>query len=252
MSLDLDKRQHAMLREMGIKLWLPDTDTASDGAEAAPTRRAPEPALALARPAAVSAPVSSPMPAPTSAPVIEAANETAELTGPSWQLGAAQSVYPAGYSAPETGGTALRWLLLAEASSASVQPLDGDAGQLLDNMLRAAGMHRDAQVLWVPAHRARAGGPAAAEGPGLQGSLAGLIQAHQPSLVLVMGRLLSQALAPSAEPFAKRRGQPLMLHGCPALLSYDTTYLLRALPEKARAWEDLCLARVMAAQAKAS
>jgi DNA polymerase len=40
-------------------------------------------------------------------------------------------------------------------------------------------------------------------------------------------------------------------HGVPLVVTYHPAYLLRNLPDKARAWEDLCLAAGVAEQAGA-
>jgi uracil-DNA glycosylase len=97
---------------------------------------------------------------------------------------------------------------------------------------------------FVPVIRGRSA--EAADGQVLEAQLAALIQSHKPTAMLVMGRLAGQALLPSPEPFGKRQGQHLSAHGCPVLLTYDASYLLRQLSEKARAWEDLCQARLIA------
>lgn len=253
MSLDLDKRQRAMLSEMGIKLWQPASAKGAEKAQAAPE---PEPAPAPhAQPAPTAAPTvsSTAVPAtraalsiaPSSAPVPSSATlrTGSANTEPAWQLGLPQPVYPAS-SEP---ATSIRWLVLSELGAGATEPLEGEAGQLLDNMLRAAGMHRDAALEFVPVLRGR--GAEAADSQALEAQLAALIQSQKPTAILVMGRLAAQALLPSPEPFGKRQGQHLSAHGCPVLLTYDATYLLRQLPEKARAWEDLCQARVMAARA---
>jgi DNA polymerase len=260
MSLDLDKRQRAMLSEMGIKLWQPASAKDAKGAEPVQAHAVPEAEPQVARMQAAQA-VAKAAAAPKTRPAALAAvaastpakplaqDDSDANVGPAWQLGQPQPVYST--SAPGEQTSAIRWLVLAELPAGAAQALDGEAGQLLDNMLRAAGMHRDAALQFVPVQRGRGAEPAA-ESQNLQDQLAALIQVHQPSAVLVMGRLAAQALLPSAEPFAKRRGQPLSLAGCPLLLTYDTTYLLRNLPEKARAWEDLCLARVMTARPEVS
>lgn len=257
MSLDLDKRQRAMLIEMGIKLWQPPSAKGaepSQAVQAEPKAESQVTPMPMAQ-AVIQAPEAhkaraAPVPVAARAPAAPPAQDDSDANaGPSWQLGQPQPVYPN----PTQGeqASAIRWLILAELPTGAAQALDGEAGQLLDNMLRAAAMHRDADLQFVPVQRGRGAEPAG-ETQSLQDQLTTLIQSHQPSAVLVMGRLAAQALLPSDEPFAKRRGQPLSLAGCPLLLTYDTTYLLRNLHEKARAWEDLCLVRVMAAQAAAS
>ena len=229
MSLDLDKRQRAMLREMGIRLWQPP-GAASEAA-------APPPAAAV-RPAA---PPPAPTPSVVTAPSGGSAQGAPTATGSVWTLGAARAVYE-----PAAGASA-RWLLLIEtaADSAAADPLAGDTGKLLDNMLRAAGLPNSARAAWVPVQRlVSAAGPDSGEpGPALQISLIALVQAEKPDVLLIMGRLAAQALLQTAEPLGKLRGQKYQLAGVPAFVTYDAAYLLRSLPDKARAWDDLCLAQ---------
>ena len=229
MSLDLDKRQRAMLREMGIRLWQPP-GAASEAA-------APPPAAAV-RPAA---PPPAPTPSVVTTPSGGSAQGAPTATGSVWTLGAARAVYE-----PAAGASA-RWLLLIEtaADSAAADPLAGDTGKLLDNMLRAAGLPNSARAAWVPVQRlATAAGPDSGEpGPALQISLSALVQAEKPDVLLIMGRLAAQALLQTAEPLGKLRGQKHQLAGVPAFVTYDAAYLLRSLPDKARAWDDLCLAQ---------
>ena len=229
MSLDLDKRQRAMLREMGIRLWQPP---------GAASEAAAPPHAAAVRPAA---PPPAPTPSVVTAPSGGSAQGAPTATGSVWTLGAARAVYE-----PAAGASA-RWLLLIEtaADSAAADPLAGDTGKLLDNMLRAAGLPNSARAAWVPVQRlASAAGPDSGEpGPALQISLSALVQAEKPDVLLIMGRLAAQALLQTAEPLGKLRGQKHQLAGVPAFVTYDAAYLLRSLPDKARAWDDLCLAQ---------
>lgn len=240
MSLELDKRQRAMLREMGIRLWQ------APGAAA----ESPVPARVAARPAAP-APAAPPLaaasvasPAANTAQAAPASTAEAAFAGTAWALGAARALYE-----PAAGATA-RWLLLIETSGdgAAADPLAGDTGKLLDNMLRAAGLPHSARAAWAPVSRqATAAGPDAGEsGLALQGNLSALVQAEKPDVLLIMGRLAAQALLQSAEPLGKLRGQTHQLAGVPAFVTYDAAYLLRSLPDKARAWDDLCLAQQQA------
>ena len=232
MSLDLDKRQRAMLREMGIRLWQPP---------GAASEAAPPPHAAAVRPAA---PPPAPTPSVVTAPSGGSAQGAPSATGSVWVLGAARAVYE-----PAAGASA-RWLLLIEtaADSAAADPLAGDTGKLLDNMLRAAGLPNSARAAWVPVQRlVSAAGPDSGEpGPALQISLSALVQAEKPDVLLIMGRLAAQALLQTAEPLGKLRGQKHQLAGVPAFVTYDAAYLLRSLPDKARAWDDLCLAQEVA------
>ena len=120
---------------------------------------------------------------------------------------------------------------------------DGDAGRLLANMLRAARLHQGAgAVIFAPLVRQAVSGPM----DGFSAALSALINQSRPDIVLVMGRLAGQALLASSEPFGKLRGRPHVLEGRTAVVTYDTPYLLRCPLDKARAWDDLCLAMGLA------
>jgi uracil-DNA glycosylase len=61
-------------------------------------------------------------------------------------------------------------------------------------------------------------------------------------LLLAMGRFAVQALLGSDEPIGKLRGRVHERHGVPLIVTYHPAYLLRTLADKAKAWDDLCLA----------
>ena len=46
------------------------------------------------------------------------------------------------------------------------------------------------------------------------------------------------------------RGRLHTFQGVPLLVTYHPAYLLRNLPDKAKAWEDLCMARELMARLK--
>ncbi len=230
MSLDLDKRQRAMLREMGIRLWQPP---------GAALEKAAAPRAAAVRAAASPAP--APIPSAATVPSASATHGANASASSVWTLGAARAVYE-----PAAGASA-RWLLLIEtaADSTEVELFTGDTGKLLNNMLRAAGLPKCAHTAWAPVSRlATAAGPDSGEpGLALAVSLHALVQTEKPDVLLIMGRLAAQALLQTSEPLGKLRGQTHQLAGVPAFVTYDAAYLLRSLPDKARAWDDLCLAQ---------
>ncbi|MEO7953724.1 MAG: uracil-DNA glycosylase family protein [Polaromonas sp.] len=272
MSLDLDKRQRAMLREMGVQVWLPETPAAEPraalkiaaaGAENPPETKALSPVVPVATggPTAPLAPTPPPATAPPRQPL--PAQARGEDKEPSWSLGEAQPLYT-----ETTLAEGARWLVLAEmpaptlAASRSSLPsgeaglagggparrpqaavFDGDAGRLLDNMLRAARLHVAGAVLLAPVVRHAAAPP----GEEFSAALAALISQAQPDVVLLMGRLASQALLQSTEPLGRLRGRVHALHGARGVVTYDATYLLRTAADKARAWDDLRLAMRLAA-----
>ena len=116
-------------------------------------------------------------------------------------------------------------------------------------MLRAAGLHKSGQpgeagaVLLAPLARLAAGGLKPVASPGeLAAELAALIARARPDVMVVMGRLAAQAVLQSSEPLGKLRGQVHLLHGVKTVVTYDAAVLLRSPQDKAKAWEDLCLA----------
>jgi uracil-DNA glycosylase family 4 len=71
------------------------------------------------------------------------------------------------------------------------------------------------------------------------------VELVQPRVILAMGRYSVQALLQTGEPIGKLRGRPHQFAGVPVIVTYHPAYLLRTLPDKARAWADLCLARTL-------
>lgn len=228
-----------MLREMGVQVWLPETPVAAEPAPlaAAPTptvASTPIPAAAPAQPVPSREPVRPPPPQ-----TVQTAATPGAAAGSPWRLGEAQGLYAD--SAVPAGA---RWLVLAEMP-AEVPPeavFQDDAGKLLDNMLRAARLHLAGAALFAPLVRHAAAAPDAA----FSAALAALVAQAQPDIVLLMGRLASQALLGSSEPLGKLRGRAHSLHGAPVVVTYDAAYLLRTPADKARAWQDLRLAMRLA------
>lgn len=263
MSLELDKRQRAMLREMGVRVWQPLTPVQPPSAlpvtalaalttlpevvaltvlavlehpvdaidfVAGPARdsKAPGPFDKKIAPLATLTAAASPDPLPRDA--------DADSSAAHWHLGQAVALYTD--AAPASGP---RWLVLAETPASALQadrftPFEGDAGKLLDNMLRAARLDKVGSVLLAPLVRG------AASDSDMPTLLSAVIASAQPDVVLVMGRLAAQALLQSNAPFGKLRGQVHALHGLPTVVTHDAPYLLRAPLDKAKAWDDLCLA----------
>lgn len=244
----IDRRQRAMLREMGVRVWQPMPEPAvqtrpqTPAMQASPASNAEKLGNAIysrattARFDSPAAPLdpyfaAQKQPVQDISATIQAKNSASSVA---WRAGAVQTLYTdtAVEKAP-------RWLVLLEAPSSaldgSFNPLDGDAGKLLDNMLRAAGLHAAGAVLFSPLVRS-------GTGVDLPGALTDLLTSAQADVVLVMGRLAAQALLQSTEPLARLRGQVHAVQGQQIVITIDPTYLLRNPLEKARAWDDLCLA----------
>jgi DNA polymerase len=68
------------------------------------------------------------------------------------------------------------------------------------------------------------------------------IELLQPRIILALGAFAIKALLRSDEPVGRLRGRLHQYQGVPVVVSYHPAYLLRQPLEKAKAWEDLCLA----------
>ena len=161
------------------------------------------------------------------------------------------------------GDRQARWLVVGEApgehEDRQGEPFVGPSGQLLDNMLRAIGLSRNVQgkqdglagVYIANTLKCRPPGNRNPEPVELQTCnpyLQRQIELLQPRIILAMGRMAVQALLGSTEPLGKLRGRVHHHHGVPVVVTYHPAYLLRSLPDKAKAWEDLCLALQTAQQ----
>lgn len=147
-------------------------------------------------------------------------------------------------TAPDAG-----WLVLVECADPQA-PWAGDAGQLLNNMLRALRLQLHPQVRIAPLTRQA---PAEGANDDLQ-PLAPALQAalteHRPARVLVLGLHAARAVLQRTEALGPLRAEVHQLHGVPTVVSYDPAYLLRAAHAKPGAWADLCRAQGLAAAAQ--
>jgi len=250
-------RQRAMLAEMGLHLppELPATDEPTATVQAAPAR--PPAATASAAQAAPPAPPAQAEPAalgPRASgiermdwPALRAA--VAACTACGLCRGRRQTVFG-------VGSTRSHWMVVGEAPGEQEdiqgEPFVGKSGQLLDNMLRAIGLSRDAgsddparQVYIANTLKCRPPGnrnPAPQELEQCEPFLLRQVELLQPKIILAMGRFAVQSLLRSNEPVGKLRGRVHRYHGVPLVVTYHPAYLLRNLEDKARAWDDLCLA----------
>jgi len=291
MSLVLDARQRAMLLEMGVHVWQPldvrePQALLTDSASPPPQTEAADVA-ALALPVAPMAPASQPvspepprrapdqLPGPTR--LTELASGIASMDWPALTeavrhcqacamcLGRRTPVL----AAPRQT-SACDWLLVGdppdEAQERAGQPFVEEAGQLLDNMLRAVGVQR-----WNHAACADQGtasraylthvlkcrpalmrAPSTTELSTCAHFLRREIFLTQPRVIIAMGRFAMQLLLSETPPeqarlpLGKLRGQVWRFAGVPVVVTYPPAYLLRNGQDKARAWADLCLARAVA------
>jgi uracil-DNA glycosylase family 4 len=154
------------------------------------------------------------------------------------------------------GDRSSRLMVVGEAPGADEdrqgEPFVGRAGKLLDQMLRAMGWPRErvyiANILKCrpPNNRDPQLDEVAACEPYLQRQL----DLVQPDLILAVGRIAAQNLLKTDLPAGRLRGEVHRYgpHGIPLVVTYHPAYLLRSPKEKARAWEDLKLARDLLAR----
>jgi DNA polymerase len=158
------------------------------------------------------------------------------------------------HAVPGVGHPAARVMVVGEAPGAEEdqrgEPFVGAAGRLLDNMLRAIGLARDAAdgrdaVFIANVIKCRPPGnrnPEPDEIAQCAPILRRQIELVRPQLLLALGRFAAQTLTGSTEPIGRLRQQRLQYQGIPLVVSYHPAYLLRAPHDKAKAWADLCLA----------
>ena len=103
------------------------------------------------------------------------------------------------------------------------QQQDSEAEQLLQNMLKAVSVTinqdmadaNEAQLNQIPA-----------------------------KAIVVMGENEAQQLLNETQTLEQLRGKPHLLQETPVIVTYSPSYLMLNLSEKAKAWEDLCLAKL--------
>jgi uracil-DNA glycosylase family 4 len=142
------------------------------------------------------------------------------------------------------------WLIIGEAPGADEdrlgEPFVGQAGKLLDAMLASIGLKRGENVYIANVLKSRPPGnrnPEPDEVAACRPYLLAQIELIQPKLILALGRFAAQNLLDTDETIARLRGRVHRFQDVPLVVTYHPAYLLRNLPDKARAWEDLCLAR---------
>lgn len=155
------------------------------------------------------------------------------------------------------GNREASWMVIGEAPGAEEdrrgEPFVGRAGQLLDAMLRAIGLSRDANVYIANILKSRPPGnrdPKPEEVAACLPYLHRQIELVRPKLLLAVGRIAAQTLLASDAPLARLRG---VVHhfgerNTPLVVTYHPAYLLRSPADKRKAWEDLKFARSVMAQ----
>ena len=148
------------------------------------------------------------------------------------------------------GDEKARWLIIGEAPGQEEdrlgEPFVGQAGKLLDSMLAALDLTRNVNVYIANVLKCRPPGnrdPQPVEVAQCAPHLLRQIELLQPSLIVLMGRFAAQTILATDASIASLRGRVFTYRGTPAIVTSHPAYLLRSLTAKARAWEDLLVAR---------
>ncbi len=269
MPLQLDDHQRALLEHMGLRL-----DFLPKPAPDAPLT--PDVAPAPTRPAAAQ-PATSPPPTTPTAPALPLGPRP-DVSGADWSAlqqavqnctacglcqTRQQTVFGVGATpAPDQG--AIDWMIVGEAPGEQEdrqgEPFVGPAGQLLDQMLGALGLSRQAApsegrgVFIANVLKCRPPGnrnPQPQEVTQCLPFLKRQIELLRPKVLLAMGKFGAQALLAeqwpevATTPLGKLRGQIYRYGDTPLVVTYHPAYLLRTPADKAKAWDDLCQAHAL-------
>ena len=138
------------------------------------------------------------------------------------------------------------WMLVGEAPGAEEdrlgEPFVGQAGKLLDSMLAAIDLARGRNVYIANVLKCRPPGnrnPEPEEVAMCSPYLLRQIGLIRPKLIVAMGRFAAQTLLHTDATIASLRGTVHRYAGVPLVVTYHPAYLLRNLPDKAKAWADL-------------
>jgi uracil-DNA glycosylase len=295
--MSLDRRQIAMLREMGVPFWpaprlgsqtpvvpdsaparrpgglpdalmqqaqeAPDLPDVPDAGRAGPSSVRPAPALPPGQPDPVSLPADESVAAMDWSALQEAVRRCQACALCSSRKNTVFGV----------GHPRAHWMVVGEAPGEQEdlrgEPFVGPAGVLLDRMLAALGLSRSpAQRTADTAGTSGAGAadrdadasrrvyitntlkcrpprnrnPEPQEMQRCEPFLQRQIALVQPRLILAMGRFAVQALLRTDEAIGRLRGRVHRYQGVPLVVTYHPAYLLRNPADKAKAWDDLCLA----------
>lgn len=142
------------------------------------------------------------------------------------------------------------WMLIGEAPGENEdkqgEPFVGQAGKLLDSMLHALELERGRNVYIANVVKCRPPGnrnPEPDEVARCEPYLQRQVALVKPKLIVALGRVAAQNLLKTDASISSLRGRVHRYEDVPVVVTYHPAYLLRSLPDKAKAWADLCLAQ---------
>jgi len=147
------------------------------------------------------------------------------------------------------GNESATWLFVGEGPGADEdekgEPFVGQAGKLLDGMLAAMKLRRGREVYIANVVKCRPPGnriPAPEEAAACAAFLDRQVELLAPKIIVALGKTAATRLTGSEASLGSLRGRVHAYRGIPLVITYHPAYLLRNLPDKAKAWEDLLFA----------
>ena len=148
------------------------------------------------------------------------------------------------------GAESAPWLFVGEGPGADEdaqgEPFVGQAGRLLDSMMAAIGIRRGREAYIANVVKCRPPGnrtPTPEEAAACAPYLDRQVDLIAPKLIVALGKTAAMRLLGTEASLGSLRGQLHRYRGTPLVVTYHPAYLLRNLPDKAKAWEDLLFAR---------
>jgi uracil-DNA glycosylase len=148
------------------------------------------------------------------------------------------------------GNESAPWLFVGEGPGADEdeqgEPFVGQAGRLLDSMLTSIGLRRGREVYIANVVKCRPPGnrtPTPEESNACAPYLDRQIELIKPGLIVALGKSAAIRLLGTEASLSSLRGRVHDYRGTRVIVTYHPAYLLRSLPEKSKAWEDLLFAR---------
>lgn len=242
-------RQLDTLRKIGVEVWIlrgAETGEAVEAAESVQPARTAAPAAEVAAesPAAASADPPPAASTDTAAQLQAIEREVSVCRRCELHQTRTNTVFGCGNARAD-------WLFVGEAPGRQEdlqgEPFVGRAGKLLDMMIAALGMRRErvfiANVLKCRPPNNR--DPLPGEIEQCEAYLHRQLALIQPKVIVALGRISAQALLRTGDALSKLRGTTYRYgpDHIPLVVTYHPAYLLRSPEQKAKAWDDLWLAR---------
>ncbi|MDX8405015.1 MAG: uracil-DNA glycosylase [Mariprofundus sp.] len=123
------------------------------------------------------------------------------------------------------------------------EPFVGPEGQLMDRMLAAIGLNRDAVYMMttVKCRPPNNRDPRVGEVKACRLWFDQQLDALQPKMICLLGRVAAQTVLASDANLGELRGQWHDYQGIPVWVTYHPAFLLRSPQQKQKGWQDLCV-----------